>query len=68
MGAGGGSGLTTSPVPPVVGGAETLLQVASPEVDLAARNSVPLVSTPLEVCFLHYACLFYFLLCIFYAF
>nr|GMC69506.1 uncharacterized protein LOC109168900 [Ipomoea batatas] len=31
-----------------VGGAETLLQAASPEVDLAARNSVPLVSTPLE--------------------
>nr|GMD17546.1 uncharacterized protein LOC109193148 isoform X2 [Ipomoea batatas] len=49
VGAGGGSGLTTSPVPPVVGGAETLLQVASPEVDLAARNSVPLVSTPLEI-------------------
>nr|GMD86915.1 uncharacterized protein LOC109178682 isoform X2 [Ipomoea batatas] len=48
VGAGGGSGLTTSPVPPVVGGAETLLQAAGPEVDLAARNSVPLVSTPLE--------------------
>nr|GLL27374.1 uncharacterized protein LOC109182830 [Ipomoea trifida] len=48
VGAGGGSGLTTSPVPPVVGGAETLLQAAGPEVDLAARNSIPLVSTPLE--------------------
>nr|GMD98925.1 T-complex protein 1 subunit epsilon [Ipomoea batatas] len=48
VGAGGVPGLTTSPVPPVVGGAETLLQAAGPVVDLAARNSVPLVSTPLE--------------------
>lgn len=68
MRGGGGCGPATSPVAPVVGGAETLLQAVGPEVDVGANSVAPVVSTPFEVCLLYYACSFSFLVCIFYAF